>query len=117
MKITIGTTYYNNPELLGLFIKTHIDHFDEIIIVDDGSPDPAENHIKNKEKIKLYRVPIDYGFNSHGCRNLIMKETTTDWTVLMDTDRVFIDPSFAVDIIRNKKLNPKILYFFFTNFN
>ena len=112
MKITIGTTYYNNPELLGLFIKTHIDHFDEIIIVDDGSPDPAENHIKNKEKIKLYRVPIDYGFNSHGCRNLIMKETTTDWTVLMDTDRVFIDPSFAVDIIRNKKLNPKTLYLF-----
>lgn len=112
MKITLGTTYYNNPKILSQFVKNHIDYFDELIIVDDGSEDPAGNHIQDKDKIRLYRVPIDYGFNSHGCRNLIMKETMTDWTVLMDMDRIFIDPVFAVDVIKTKKLNTKTMYLF-----
>lgn len=112
MKISIGTTYYNNPEHLNLFIKTHIDYFDEMIIVDDGSTNQAINHIKNKDKIKLYRVPVDYGFNSHGCRNLIMKETVNNWVVLMDVDRIFIDPAFAIETIKNKNLNVSTLYLF-----
>jgi glycosyltransferase involved in cell wall biosynthesis len=112
MKLTLGTTYYNCPKLLTKFIDHHIEHFDEIIVVDDGSSDPAENYINNRNKIRLYRVPIDYGFNSHGCRNLIMSEVSTDWTVLMDTDRLFIDPVFAVDTIKTKKLNDNTLYLF-----
>jgi glycosyltransferase involved in cell wall biosynthesis len=110
MKITLGTTYYNCPELLEQFINHHRDFFDEIIIIDDGSDISAENYINDRDKIKLYRVPIDYGFNSHGCRNLIMKETDTDWTVLFDVDRVFIDPEFAVKTIKSKKLHESTLY-------
>ncbi len=112
MKLTLGTTYYNCPDLLTSFIDHHKEYFDEIIVVDDGSNILAEDHIKNKEKVKLYRVPIDYGFNSHGCRNLIMKETESDWTVLLDVDRLFIDPKFATSIIKNKKLREDTLYLF-----
>lgn len=112
MKLTLGTTYYNCPELLDQFLNHHRDFFDEIIIVDDGSNIPAEQYIKNKDKIKLYRVPIDYGFNSHGCRNLIMKETSNDWTVLFDIDRIFIDPKFTIDTIKRKNLDPNTLYLF-----
>jgi glycosyltransferase involved in cell wall biosynthesis len=111
-KITLGTTYYNCPDLLNLFLEKHKDYFDEIIIVDDGSDISAENYIKDRDKIKLYRVPIDYGFNSHGCRNLIMKETTNDWVVLLDVDRLFIDPNFAVSTIKNANLNESVLYLF-----
>lgn len=110
MKLTLGTTYYNCPKLLKKFIDHHIDYFDELIIVDDGSTIPAEQFIENRNKIRLYRVPIDYGFNSHGCRNLIMKETSTDWTVLFDVDRIFIDPEFACKTIKNKKLREDTLY-------
>lgn len=110
MKLTLGTTYYNCPELLTQFINHHIEHFDELIIVDDGSSVPAKDFIKDRKKIRLYRVPIDYGFNSHGCRNLIMKETNTDWTVLFDTDRILIDPEFATKTIKTKNLQENTLY-------
>ncbi len=112
MKITLGTTYYNCPKLLKTFLDHHREFFDEIIVVDDGSSDPAEKHIADRNKIKLYRVPIDYGFNSHGCRNLIMKETSNDWVVLFDVDRLIVDPKFAINVIKNKKLNQNILYLF-----
>jgi glycosyltransferase involved in cell wall biosynthesis len=119
MKLTLGTTYYNCPELLINFIDHHREYFDEVIVVDDGSTVPAENYIKDRDKIKLYRVPIDYGFNSHGCRNLIMKQTTNDWTVLFDVDRMFIDPKSAVEIIRKRKLKEQVLYLFemFADYN
>lgn len=112
MRLTLGTTYYNCPDLLEKFIDHNIDHFDEIIVVDDGSTEQAEHYIKNRQKIRLYRVPIDYGFNSHGCRNLIMKETNTDWNVLLDVDRLFVDTKLAVDTIKSKKLRADTLYLF-----
>lgn len=113
--ITLGTTYFNNPDLLKIFVDTHICHVDHLIVVDDGSSDFAENHIKIDSKISLYRVKKDYGFNSHGCRNLIMRQTKTDWNILMDIDRIFLDPAFAFETIRTKKLNPKTLYLFEMN--
>lgn len=111
-RLTLGTTYYNCPELIESFLENHKEHFDEIIIVDDGSNIPAEKFIKDRKKIKLYRVPIDYGFNSHGCRNLIMKEASNDWVVLLDIDRQFLDTEFAVNTFRTKKLNKNTLYLF-----
>jgi hypothetical protein len=110
--ITLGTTYYNNPENLIQFVESHIDHFDKIMIVDDGSSDPATNYIKKHKKISLYRVLKDYGFNSHGCRNLIMKNSDSDWNVLMDIDRIFIDPIFSVNYMKTKKLNENVRYKF-----
>jgi glycosyltransferase involved in cell wall biosynthesis len=119
MKLTLGTTYYNSPELLIDFIDYHKQYFDEIIVVDDGSDLPAEDYIKDRDKIKLYRVPLDYGFNSHGCRNLIMKETSNDWNVLFDVDRAFIDPKAAIQTIKNRKLKEQTVYLFemFSNYN
>lgn len=111
-KLTLGTTYYNCPELLIKFLDHHREFFDEIIIIDDGSDISADHHIKNKDKIKLYRVPIDYGFNSHGCRNLIMKETSNDWVILLDVDRLLVDPMVATSTIRHHNLKENILYLF-----
>lgn len=112
MQITLGTTYYNNPENLIQYINHHIDYVDHIIVVDDGSDNPASKYLQKDSKISLYRVLKDYGFNSHGCRNLIMRQTTTDWNILMDVDRLFIDPEYAVHFIKNKKLNKNTLYLF-----
>lgn len=118
MKLTLGTTYYNCPDLLNGFLDHHRKHFDEIIVVDDGSSILAEDSIRNREKVKLYRVPIDYGFNSHGCRNLVMQETES-WTVLFDVDRLIVDPEFAVNTIKAKKLREDTLYLFemFSDYN
>ena len=110
--ITLGTTYYNNPSFLIAFVDHHLDFVDELIIVDDGSPNPASEVIKQHPKIKLYRVTKDYGFNSHGCRNLIMKESANEWVVLLDLDRKFLDPTEAFDVIKNKKLKNSVMYKF-----
>lgn len=109
----MGTTYYNSPDELKLFIENHIEHVDELIVVDDGSQIyPAVDYITSIPKLKLYRVKEDYGFNSHGCRNLIMKETGNDWVVLLDVDRQFTNPKESIEILKNRKLKENTLYRF-----
>ena len=103
-KISLATTYYNCPELAELFVETNLPHVDELIIVDDGSKESLsiDKVIKPSDKIKLFRLPVDLGFNSHGCRNLAMTKVTNNWVVMIDIDRQFIDPSYAYDIFRYK---------------
>lgn len=118
MKITLGTTYFNNPKLLQAFVDRNLPYADELIIVDDGSPiHPITNFLQPTDKIRIFRVTEDYGFNSHGCRNLIMKQATNDWVILIDIDRRFIDPEIAYNIIKTSVLKKNTLYRFtaFTN--
>ncbi len=110
--LTIGTTYYNNPTYLMRFVERNIEFVDEMIIVDDGSPDTITNYIEPSRKIRLFRVLKDYGFNSHGCRNLIMKKTSNDWNILMDIDRDFLSPKIAYEQIKQTKLFDDCLYRF-----
>ena len=112
LPLTIGSTFYNNPEYLLRFVDRNLPFVDELIIVDDGSPDPISNYLTPTEKIKIYRVKEDYGFNSHGCRNLIMKESGNPWVILMDLDREFIWPDDAYSSISNTKLQEDIRYRF-----
>lgn len=113
MKITLGTTYYNSPNELELFISNHIEYVDELIVVDDGSEIyPATNYLTSIPKLKLYRIKKDYGFNSHGCRNLIMKEAENDWVILLDVDRKFENPKENIEAIRRRKLKEGTLYRF-----
>ena len=112
MKLTLGTTYYNNPQLLKNFVKRNLPFVDELIVVDDGSKYPITDFLQPEGKIRLFRVKKDYGFNSHGCRNLIMKQSTNDWVVLIDIDREFTEPAIAYTFIRSAPLNNKTLYKF-----
>jgi glycosyltransferase involved in cell wall biosynthesis len=118
MKITLGTTYYNNPENIVPFVEHHLEFVDELIIVDDGSSDEYHilNYVKPSEKIKLYRVKYDYGFNSHGCRNLIMKESLNEFVVLVDSDRKIYDPEYSFNTIKNMSLKKNMIYRFVCHF-
>lgn len=112
MKLTLGTTYYNNPDYLLRFIDRNIHYVDELIIVDDGSDKPIEEHVIPTKKIRLFRVLKDYGFNSHGCRNLIMSVTSNPWNVLIDIDRHFTEPDVAYLIMKRYPLDTNCLYRF-----
>jgi glycosyltransferase involved in cell wall biosynthesis len=117
MKITLGTTYYNNPTLLKVFIKDHIDYVDELIVVDDGSIKyPITEVIEPTSKIRIFQVLKDYGFNSHGCRNLIVTQSSNDWIVLLDSDRKIINPEVSFYNIRKKKVNKNCIYRFIAHF-
>lgn len=102
--LSFNITYYNEPLWLewwyntfSLLRDTGIDI--KLNIVDDGSQDrPATAFFEKHEPIDtfhLFRVTKDYGFNSHGCRNLLMQQTQTDWNVLTD-----IDIQFDIDVIQ-----------------
>lgn len=96
------------------FVDKHIKYVDELIVVDDGSTQEniISKYIKPSKKLRLFRVTKDYGFNSHGCRNLIMKKSNNDFVVLMDSDREFLYAEEAFKAIKSKKLKKNILYRF-----
>lgn len=113
MSFTLGTTYYENPEHLKEFVSKHLPYVDELIVVDDGSQVVrAAEVITPRPRLKLYRVTKDYGFNSHGCRNLIMNEASNDWVALVDVDRVFLDGGKELLKIDTSVLDINIKYKF-----
>lgn len=103
MKITLGTTYYNSPDFLEDFLTLHKNYFEEIIVVDDGSAvfpaQPVVERHNSLKNIKLFVVTKDHGFNSHGCRNLIMQESSNDWVLLLDIDRYLLSPKKALNVL------------------
>lgn len=113
MKLTLGTTYFENPNNIIKFYNDNYLYVDEMIIVDDGSEKyPLTNYLQPNNKLKIFRVTQDYGFNSHGCRNLIMKKSKYDWVILMDSDRGFLNPKKNINKIKNLNLEQNILYNF-----
>lgn len=111
-------TYYNEEKFLRQQLdkyKQCKDYFNKIIIVDDASKIEASNIINNYDlKIDLYKVLYDLGFNSHGCRNLAMDKTDTDWNLLIDID-MSIDVGTVQKIskcISNGSLDPDTVYTF-----
>jgi hypothetical protein len=95
--LTLNITYYNEPHFLEWWykiIKDIVDHHSLPItlqICDDGSKrSPAVDFFDKNPPLpymKLFRVTEDIGFNSHGARNLLMKNTETAWNILSDIDR------------------------------
>lgn len=117
------TTYYNNHHLLQRFIESNYSPLKKVfsslklIVVDDGSNyEPAyEILVDYKDSdIRLYKVVDDLGFNSHGARNLAMKETDAEWNILLDLDVVIGDEfiSNLHQMITNDKLNKDTAYYF-----
>jgi hypothetical protein len=94
-RVTLGYTYFDNPDYLTRQLelwKTYPAGVD-IFVVDDGSEMyPAIDILKYYEPehfqptLQLWKVTRDLGFNSHGCRNLIAKYSTTDPIQFLDMD-------------------------------
>lgn len=113
--ISVNITYYNEPHLLSwwydtfkTFYKQGVDI--ELNIADDGSlRQPAESFFDNNvpmPNMRLFRVLKDIGFNSHGARNLLMKQTRTEWNMLSDIDRNY--PKDTLDNIIERELVGKL---------
>ena len=88
--LSCNVTYYNEPHFLSWWYSTFKTFYEEGIdielnIADDGSMrQSAESFFDKKPpmpNMRLFRVLEDIGFNSHGARNLLMKETRTQWNI------------------------------------
>ena len=98
MNFSCNVTYYNEPHHLKWWYDTIKMYNEEgynicLNLADDGSMrEPAEKFFEKNpptDKMSLYRVIDDIGFNSHGARNLLMKQTQTEWNMLSDIDRQY----------------------------
>lgn len=93
--VSLVVPYYNESDRLEDFLcRTEaLEFFDEVIVVDDGSQiHPAESVVSEylqdypEGKISLYRIPVDYGFNAHGARNLATTKARNEWLCFLDVD-------------------------------
>lgn len=88
--------YYRNPGMLELQIEKWSEYPDgiSIIIVDDGSPEPAAPIISANasqdllKRIRLFRIKVDIPWNREEARNLGVLQCETEWLVHLDIDHV-----------------------------
>ena len=85
----------------------------QIIVVDDGSPEPArevlalaEPHVR--AHLRLYRIGEDIPWNRSGARNLAAMKATTDWVCMADLDHVL--PAAAAAHLLEFEPQPEFWY-------
>lgn len=71
-----------------------------ILVIDDGSPEPAEAIIRQaspalRGKLRLLRITVDIPWNREGARNLGARLATSSWLIHVDIDHVLPAESWA----------------------
>lgn len=84
----------------------------EIILVDDGSPEPAADVPRpdGLPTLRIYRVLEDRPWHQHGARNLGAHEAEDGWLLLTDMDHVLSMVSAAALMLRLDRLNSETVY-------
>ncbi len=86
--------YYRQPRMLQKQIDAWYHYKAEVadafkwIVVDDCSPEPAEDVVPRNMGYELYRIDKDVPWNRGMARNLGTKMATTPWVLHVDTDHV-----------------------------
>jgi glycosyltransferase involved in cell wall biosynthesis len=101
--ITLIVPYYRNAAMLCEQAKEWLLYPPElrVILVDDGSPEPALPIIKqigHSEALEVYRIGVDIPWNRGGARNLGAHQATTDWIMHVDIDHV-LPAGCAADLL------------------
>lgn len=97
--LSIVVPFYRNPRILArqylvwaLEWPAALKEQVEIIIVDDGSPEPAVNVARlyhgELPALSIYRVLEDRPWNQHSARNIGCHEARGEWLLLTDVDHV-----------------------------
>lgn len=95
-KFTLICPYYRQAGMLEYQVAewNHYPPEVDVIVVDDCSPEPAEDVIRRYasprllEHLQLYRIGVDIPWNRACARNLGCQQSETDWLLLLDTDHV-----------------------------
>ncbi len=115
-KITIVMPFYLNAGMLAMQYANWAawpqelkDKF-EIIIVDDGSPEPAMDvpRPNGLPVLRIYRVLKDMPWHQHAARNLGAHKANQGWMLLTDMDHMLTEAN-AVELV-NTWLDEKTIY-------
>lgn len=89
---TLIVPYYRNCAMLEEQARIWNEYGDlEIILIDDGSPEPALPIVLDNYRgrnLLVYRITKDIPWNRGGARNLGAKMATTDWIIHIDIDHI-----------------------------
>ena len=110
--------YYRNPTMLGFQIREWEKYPPEVelVLVDDGSPEPAEAVLREKatpellKRVKLYRIEDDIPWNRGGARNLGAHVAESPWILHVDIDHVL--PAECVQPLLNATISTDSWYKF-----
>jgi glycosyltransferase involved in cell wall biosynthesis len=114
--LTYITTCYNDEgyldQLEDLMVYYKGDNL-KLIIVDDCSDTPVDQIVRQwaDDRVSLYRIEDDIGFGSHAARNLAMKQTTTEWNLLVDIDYRLVGVENIIAMIENGELEKESPHF------
>lgn len=117
--ITVIVPYYRNPMMLAQQLDEWAKYppgFD-LIVVDDGSPEPAFDVVMKKgwranshNRLRVFRIMHDIPWNRGGARNLGAHVTETNWMIQIDIDHVL--PIASARALLDVQLNPGQWYRF-----
>lgn len=116
--LTVVLPYYRQPLMLGLQLAAMArwPSAIRVIVVDDGSPEPARDVILAQaspellDRLELYRIGVDIPWNRGGARNLGADRVQTDWLVHVDIDHV-LPPESALALMQ-AEVKPDLWYRF-----
>lgn len=97
--LTLVIPYYRNPGMLSIQLQGWASWADKrkartrIILVDDGSPEPAADVLRPNglPELQIYRVKEDRSWHQHAARNLGAHVADEGWLLLTDMDHVLTD--------------------------
>lgn len=108
--ITAHMVIKNEDQFVWYAIKSVLPHVDKFLITDTGSSDktlPIISLIKS-DKIKLEKVQIKSREEIVDIRRKQIKETTTEWILLVDGDEVWGEKQIKTLMNQMEKANEKI---------
>lgn len=117
--VTIVLPFYRNSQFLRTQIAWWSNYAEHMranlsaIIVDDGSPEPASDVLRDVQKpfpIRLFRILKDVRWNWLAARNIGLHHAHEGWVCVTDMDHV-IPPSTAEALIYGQH-NPGVIYGF-----
>lgn len=115
-EFTLILPYYRNCEMLAAQVHTWNLYPDgvRIIVVDDGSPEPAlpiiKRHVSSSVDLQLYRIEVDIPWNREGARNLGATVCESQWMVHVDIDHVM--PTRSAELLQRFNAKPHAVYRF-----
>lgn len=113
-RLTIVTCYYRQPAMLAEQIRT-IERYPadiaqrlKLIVVDDGSPEPAKVPATLACEVELYRILEDRPWHHLGARNLGMHVAPDGWCLMVDIDHTM--PTESMEALLAHDLDPRRYY-------
>lgn len=116
MRFTIVLPYYRAPNMLRKQLENWAQYSTKardqftLMVIDDGSPEPAAEVIKPSDGVLLYRVAVDKPWNRNGARNLGAHVCETQWLLNCDIDHML--PPASADALLEVELSAKRWYRF-----